>query len=289
MRFLICLRGEKLSRPTLHFAALMASRLSTDISVLFVGPGVRRSFSTEADMLIEKMNEWAIDSPGLEVIRSARDHLQSMGLIGDDALSGSLAPGHSGALELSVPGKVGEDVTFRYRQGDALVEILDELQAHRYDLLVIGAGTGYSSLVEKLLQFSSSSVLVVKNPLDIRYRVLVATDASPSAHRAELLALKTASFLKLELTYLTVVRKEKERHFMERHLKRMQQLCELKRVPHKVIIASGGVVDETIAAAGEDHIIFLGQSRRGTLRKLLLGSKTIRIVNGARSPILVVK
>jgi nucleotide-binding universal stress UspA family protein len=293
MRFLICLRGEKLSRPTLHFAALMASSLSTDITVLSVAPGVRRSFSQEAELVREKMSEWAIESPGMEVIRAARDHLESLGLIHVEkqgvALEDVLKPGEGGVLELRLAGRTGGRVDLRYRQGDALDQILDELRTHRYDLLVIGTGKGRSALVQRLLQFSTSSVLVVKNPQDIRYKVLAATDATPAAHRAELLAIKTASFLKMELTFLTVVRNDKEREFMERHLDRMANLCELKRVPYRIAIVDGNIVRETIKAAGEDHIIFLGRSRRNALQKLIFGSKTIRIVNGAGGPILIVK
>jgi len=250
---------------------------------------MRRSFSQEAELLRVKMDEWAVDSPGNEVIRAARDHLQSMGLIGSDAGQEVMVPGNGGALELGLPGREGSSIVFRYRIGDAIGEILEELYSQRYDLLVIGSPAGHSHLVEKLLQFSTCSVLVVKNPRDIRYRVLVATDASPTAHRAELLAIKTASFLKMELTFLTVIQKESEREFMERHLERMTRLCELKRVTSSVITTQGKVVDETVDAAGEDHIIFLGRSRRGPVRELFFGSKVTKIASGAACPILVVK
>lgn len=293
MRFLICLRGEKLSRPTLHFAALMASRLSTDITVLFVAPSVRRSFAQEAELLRTKMNEWHLDSPGNEVLRAARDHLQGMGMIRDtedrEAYRELMVPGAGNALELTMVGRSGENMAFRYRQGEALEEILEELRTQRYDLLVIGAGKGHSPLVEKLLQFSTPSVLVVKNPLDIRYRVLVGTDGSPPAHRAELLAIKTASVLKMELTFISVVNSEKQKAFMEKHLERMTNLCRLKRVPYQVEISSGRVVKDIIGVAGENHIIFIGRSRRSALRKLIVGSKEISIVNAACSPVLVVK
>ncbi|HUX06708.1 MAG TPA: universal stress protein [Acidobacteriota bacterium] len=293
MRFLICLRGDRLSRPTLHFAALMASRLSTDMTVLFVAPGVRREFTQEADLAREKMNEWAIDSPGMGVIKAARDHLESLGLISSEdngnAYPDILEPGAGGALELRMAGRDGEHVAFRFRQGDALEQILEEMKTHRYDLLVIGAGARHSYLVDRLLQFSTSSVLVVKNPLDIRYKVLVATDASPAAHRAELLAIKTASFLKMELKFLTVVRNDEEREFMKKHLERMNNLCELKHVPCSAVTAEGNIVKEIIKAAGDDHIAFIGRSRHGALKKLVFGSKAIKIINGGNCPIVFMK
>ncbi len=293
MRFLICLRGEEASRPTLHFGALMASRLSTDITVLYVATGVRRSFSTEAAIAREKMSEWAMESTGNQVLRYARQHLESMGLVRrletQPDLHEEIVPTADDVSEIRIVGKGGENVSFRLREGDALEEILKEMRSRRYDLLVIGSGKEIGGLMEKLLQFSPSSVLIVKNLKDIRYRILVATDATPPAHRAELLAIKTASVLKMELTFLSVVRTKGEREFMDKHLERMTNLCTLKRVPFRIQIASGNIVSETAAAAGEDHIIFLGRSRRGTLKKLFLRSKAIKIANAANCPILLVK
>ena len=293
MRFLICLRGQKLSRQTLHFGALMASRLGTDITVLYVAPGTRRSFWAEARIAREKMNEWAMDSPGNEVLRAARDHLMGLGLIrsgeDDDQFREVMVPGEDGSLELQRVGVEGAHVAFRFREGDALEQILAELRARHHEVLVIGAGPGRGGLTPRLLQFSSSSVLIVKNPRDIRYKILVATDATPPAHRAELLAIKTASYLGMELTFLSVVGKKVDRQFMGRHLERMAGLCKLKRVAQDTVIATGNVADRITAAAGDDHIVFLGSSRRGALRKLLFGSKTIDIAAKTNCPLLVVK
>ena len=293
MRFLICLRGEELSRKTLHFGALLASRLSTDITVLYVATGVRRSFSTETAIAREKMSEWAMESTGDAVLRHAYEHLKNMGLIqlpeGRADLKEEMFPVAGDAFEMKIVGRGGENVSFRLREGDALEEILAEMRSRRYDLLVIGGGKKQGSMMEKLLQFSPSSVLIVKNPRDIRYRVLAATDATPPAHRAELLAIKTASVLKMELTFLAVIESERMRGFMEKHLERMANLCNLKKVPYRVQMVSGNVVKETAAAAGDDHIIFLGRSRRGTLKKLFLRSKAIKIANDANCPILLVK
>lgn len=293
MRFLISLRDRERSMQTLHFAALLASRLSTDITVLYVAAGVRMSFSTEAEACKKKMSEWSLESPGNEVLLAAREHLASMGLIratGErDGYHEVKVSSSGSAYELQQIGSEGENVSFRYREGDSLEQILEELRSKRYDLLVIGAGMGKSELVAGLLKFSPSSVLLVKNPQDIRYRILVATDATPPAHRAELLAIKTASFLGMEITFLSIIKDHDAREFMEKHLERMTRLCEMKNVSYNVKMIEGSVVEETTAAAGEDHIIFLGSSRRGTLKKFFLGSKTISIAERASCPMMVVK
>ncbi len=293
MRFLICLRGEKLSRETLHFGATWASRLGTDITVLSVSPGVRRSFATEATIVRQKMDEWHMKSPGNEVLRAARDHLVGMGLIQEDDESSEqtqiMVRGADDSFELKRVGRGGERVVFRFREGDVVEEILAEMRARRHELLVIGAGPGRGGPMPQLLKFSPSSLLIVKNPRDIRYRVMVTTDGTPPAHRAELLGIKAASMFGMELTFLTVITKKTDPEFIKKHLDRMTGLCELKKVPHRVDMVAGNIVKETAAAAGDDHILFLGRSRRGTLRKVLLGSTAIRIAVAANCPMLVVK
>ena len=81
MRFLIALYNIETARKNLQFAAILASRLSTDLTILYVEPSVKHSLTTEMQLAREKMNEWQMESPGYKVLSEARDHLSSMGLI----------------------------------------------------------------------------------------------------------------------------------------------------------------------------------------------------------------
>lgn len=292
MRFLIALYNQETARQNLQFAALLASRLSTDITILYVEPKVKISMMPEMDMAKSKMNEWHMDSTGYLVLREARDHLASMGLIKDSYREGELRQLISLGKEhmVQMPGTTPEveKVTFRYREGDSLGEILDEMREHHHEILVLGAGQNKDFLT-KLQKFSPSSILIVKNPQDIRYKILVATDGTPPAHRAELLAIKTASFLNRELTFVTVPKDNTHLEFMEKHLARMSGVADMKKVKHKIVYGKGDIVRATTDIAGDNHIIFLGRSRRKALAKLLLGSKTIKIVSEADCPLLLVK
>lgn len=293
MKFLVALYNRETARQNLQFAALFASRLSTDLTVFYVEPGVKRSVSPEIQLAREKMSEWEMASGGLEVLREARDHLASMGLINPVPVGSGhirrLIAGQGGDfLEYPGCGSGIQTVRFRYREGDSLEEIISELGRHHHEVLVMGAG-GNNDFLSKLLKFSPCSVLIVKNPQDIRYRLLVATDGTPPAHRAELLAIRTAGFLKMELTFLAIVKTREEEEFMKKHLERMSGVAAMKRVEHRTVITRGDIVRTIDDTAGEDHIIFLGRSRRGALAKLLFGSKTIQVATSARCPLLVVK
>jgi nucleotide-binding universal stress UspA family protein len=292
LRFLIALYNKETARPNLQFAAILASRLSTDLTVLYVEPGMKRSMIQEMNLARMKMDEWHMESAGYQILRDAREHLASMGLIKPSGRAGELRQLVSIAgeyfVQLPGTGEGIEKVTFRYREGDSIEEILAEMREHHHEVLVIGASKNPEFLT-RLLKFSPSSILIVKNPQDIRYKILAATDGTPPAHRAELLAIKTASFLKMKLTFLTVARSGEERDFLEKHLKRMTGVCDMKKVEYEVIISEGDIVRNIADAAGDDHIIFLGRSRRKPLAKLFLGSKTIKVVEAANCPLLLVK
>lgn len=292
MRFLIALYNKETARQNLQFAALMASRLGTDLTILFVEPGAKYSMSQEMEMAREKMSEWSMEPPGLQVLRVARDHLVSMGIIAEPQEQGLMkqliAKSGDHYVQFTQGENPVEKVTFRYREGDSLSEIIDEMKEHHHELLVIGAGRD-KDFMTRLLKFSPSSILIAKNPRDIKYKILAATDGTPPAHRAELLAIKTASFLKMELTFLSVARDKKEQEFLEKHLARMTGVAEMKKVKYRVVMGGGDVVKSITETAGDDHIIFLGRSRRKPLAKFFFGSKTISTVLAANCPMLLVK
>jgi nucleotide-binding universal stress UspA family protein len=292
VRFLIALYNKDTARLNLHFAALMASRLGTDITVLYVEPGAKRSMVQEMNLARMKMSEWQMESTGYQILRDARELLASMGIIGSAEPTGELRQliNIAGEHFVQLRGMDSgiEKVTFRYREGDSLDEILAEMREHHHEVLVIGASPN-KDFFNRLMKFTPSSILIVKNPRDIRYRILAATDGSPPAHRAELLAIKTASYLNMHLTFLTVTGKAAEREFMEKHLKRMTGVCEMKSVSYDVIMEEGDVVKAIARHAGDDHLIFLGRSRRKPLAKFFLGSKTISVVQAVDCPLLLTK
>jgi len=53
--------------------------------------------------------------------------------------------------------------------------------------------------------------------------------------------------------------------------------------------AVGDIVEQICEAAGDDHIIVLGASRERHVWKYLFGSRSIRVVQRAERPVLVVK
>jgi nucleotide-binding universal stress UspA family protein len=292
VRFLVALYNEKTVKQLVQFTALLAGRLGTDLTFIYVEPEVKLSQMQEMQMAQDKLSEWKMDSRGLSVLRLAREHLMNMGIITERRGEGMMRRLINEAGDFFVQYTGAEEginkVTFRYRQGDGITEILEEVNENHHEIITIGSAKD-SDFLTKLFKFSPSSILVVKNPQDIKYKLLAATDGTPPAHRAELLAIKTASVLNMELTFLSVTKNAKEKEFMDKHLKRMTGICEMKGVKYHLAQREGNIVDHITETAGEDHLIFLGRSRRNPLAKLFLGSKTISVVQKANCPLLVLK
>jgi nucleotide-binding universal stress UspA family protein len=292
MRFLIALYNRETARQIVDFSAQIAELFSTDLTVLFVEQDAKRSMSPEMQMVRGKMYEWHMESPGYKVLREARSQLEEMGIVASGEDSGQLRQliAIAGDHYITMPGIKNEikKVVFRYRIGDSLEEILDEMSEHHHEILVMGAGKN-KTFLEQLMKFSPSSILIVKNPRDIKYNFLVATDGTPPAHRAELLAIKSASVLKRKLTFVSVVKTSAEREFIEKHLDRMTGVARMKGLDPKVLILEGNVVQQITEHAGDDNIIFLGRSRRKAIAKFLFGSKTIKTVGAVNCPLLLVK
>lgn len=292
MRFLIALYNKETAGRIVDFAAQIAELFSTNLTVLSVEQDAKRSMSPEMQMVRGKMYEWHMETTGYQVLREARAQLAAMGIVESGEDSGQLRQliAVAGDHYVTMPGKREEigKVVFRYRIGDSLEEILEEMKEHHHEILVIGAGRN-KSFLDQLLRFSPSSILIVKNPRDITYKILIATDGTPPAHRAELLAIKTASVLKRELTFLSVYKNDDEKAFLEKHLARMTGVAKMKGLEPKVILEQGDPVKKIVQTAGDDHIVFLGRSRRKALAKFLFGSKTIKTVGSAECPLLLVK
>ncbi|MFQ6098599.1 MAG: universal stress protein [Armatimonadota bacterium] len=291
--FLICIGGEAFSEDTVRFGAKCAAALEADISVLYVAPPTPHSMQDEVRLVRQKLREWEIDHPGVRVLRYARELLAEMGIAatdlnGDVVMRHELRPGINGAWELHLVGGYGEEVRLRLREGRIVEEIVRELEARQYTLVVVGAPRK-RRLLHEIVQFANASVLVAKNAHKDYYDLLLPMDDSEAARNARDIAALTARALNLEVLVLSIAETEEglpqARALAEREAKRLKR----RAIRATARSAVGDVVDEICAAAGDDHIIVLGGSRQHHLWMYLFGSRPIRVVQRAQSPVLVVK
>jgi len=290
---LICVGSEEFSEDTIRFGAQSAVALEADVSVLYVSSAGARSFRPELALARTKLREWELDLPGVRVLRYAREILAEMGLAardenGEVVLRHALRPGIRGAYELHLVGSYGEEVRLRLREGGIVEQIVEELDTHHYSVVVLGAPQR-RRLLHDIVQFANASVLIAKNAQRDYYDLLLPVDDSEAARRARHIAGIVAHALRLRVLVLSIAASEQERAAAQAVAEREAGIVARRGIEVQAKSAVGDVVDEICKAAGDDHIIVLGASRQGQVWKYLFGSRPIKVVQRAESPVLVVK
>ena len=290
---LICVGSEEFSEDTIRFGARAAEALEADVSVLYVGLETTRSFRPEVALARTKLREWELDLPGVRVLRFARDVIAEMGLAardgnGEVVLRHSLRPGIAGAYELHLVGSYGEQVRLRLREGRIIEQIVEELDSHHYSVVVLGAPQR-RRLLHEIVQFANASVLIARNARREYYDLLLPVDHSDAARRARHLASLVAHALHLRVLVLSIAESNEKLPEAQALAEQEAGIVARRGIEVQARSAVGDIVEEICNAAGDDHIIVLGASRRHDVWKYLFGSRSIRGVQRAKSPVLVVK
>ena len=290
---LICIGGEEFSEDTIRFGARTAAALQADVAVLYVAPRLRHTFTQDIGVARTKLAEWEIDHPGVRVLRYAREILAEMELTARDAggqpvLRHALRPGIGGAYELHLVGSNGEQVRLRLREGLIVEQVVEELDTHHYSVVVCGAPRR-RRLLHQIVQFANASVLIAKNAHRDYYDLLLPVDDSEAARRARYMAGIVAGALELRVDVLSIAASEEERESAQELAEREAAILARRGVEADALSTVGEVVASVCEAASDDHIIVLGASRQRHVWKYLFGSRPIRVVQRAQSPVLVVK
>lgn len=291
MKTMVCIGGVHDSLPTLQFGTWFATKIATEIMLLYIEKESSLTFKKETEIAFEKLLEWNLDLPAVRILRVAMKRLEEVHLL--KLVKGKPKITHDlhkvgDAWQLCLKSFQNQDICFKTKHGNIVEQLLQENRDNHADLLIVGASRR-RKLLSKIVTFIDSSILIIKNLIDHRYELLIATDGSDSAHRAEYVAIKTAQYFERRLTFLAVVNSAEERERMEIHLKRMSGIAAKKKVDVAFEIREGRPVDEIIKAASDKKIIIIGESSKNLLRQYFFGSKALRLCKKAESPIFIVK
>ncbi len=292
MKFLMCIGGVEPSVDTIRFGGRMAKAFEADLSLLYVQPKVPHAVRQEIRLTREKLEEWEIELPGVRVLKAAQEIMLQEGFVktgptGEIVQRHALKPGIRGAYELHIYGVHGENLRLRLREGDIISEINKEVESDKHDLVIFGASQK-RHILQKLVQFIDCSILVVKNPKDVKYTFLICTDSSPASRRAELFGAKLARFLNSPVLLLSVAKFKSREHMAMEGAERASKFLTKAGVEHTIAVRVGSVVDEIAAHAREDTVVVMGRSQMSELKKLFFGSKPMKVVERVPCPVLIV-
>ncbi|RMF86614.1 MAG: universal stress protein [Nitrospinota bacterium] len=300
MKFLICYDGKEYSEQALRFGGKVAKRLDADVSVLYVQPPVSSFNRDELAIAHKKLSEWEIDLPGVRFLKRAQEILLELDVVmrnenGEAVERHPLKWGIKGAFETHYLGYHGQNIRLRLREGEVAEEILKEAEENAYDLVITGS-RGHrglyrfflGSVAQRVAQFAPCSVLVAKN-IKEDDNVLICTDGSPGAEKAEHWGLQIARALGAEVTILSVAENEEKEESARHCTERVQKLLADFQLSGKQKVRVGRP-SEVIIEEAEDHdIVVLGASRRTGVSRFLLGSVPLKVSAYGLCPVLIVR
>lgn len=201
-------------------------------------------------------------------------------------------------------------------QGDPIDVILDEVEAHHYDMLVLGlrrrrriVPSSYRFLSQKLVRKSPLPVLLVRKVnLKLR-RILICSGGLDISMPVVKTSASLAGSARLEATLLHVlgsvpsmytgmdVMEETLKEVLatdtplSQHLKTSAEVLAKNNIDSKIELRQGAVAEEILneAEEGKYDLIVLGDTERYSVPRVLMSDITQQIINRAKSAVLVVK
>lgn len=303
MTILVCYDGGEEARKALGCVANLLAATPANLTVLFVRPKAPSGFQEMVAMAREKIVDWELDLPGLVVLRQAEELLVERGQVEEDdegqpaKLRHGLRELGKGLLEVHFHGRHDEHIRLRLRDGgDAAGVILNEMDAISYDLVVMGSRGRkglkrwvMGSTAQRVALFSEQTVLVVRGAGELQ-RVLVCSDGSEAAERAVRFVGPLAKAKGCDVTLFSVATAEGEREAAERRLDRgLSLLAGAGVTAVSRISVADDRAEEILNACEEFDLTVLGVSGRSHIRRYLMGSVPLKVLEHSPASVMIVK
>ncbi len=299
---LVCYDGSETARAALRCVGTLAAVSPVNVTVLYVRPKAPSGYAEMLDMARERIVDWDLDLPGLVVLREAEEMLVAQGEVEEAEAGQPLKLRHGlkrlgkGLLEVHLFGLHDEHVRLRLRDGgDAAGVILNELDSLPYDMVVMGSRgkkrikrwlTG--STAQRVALFAHQTVLVVRGQSRLE-RVLACTDGSEAAEHALRFFAPLARAKGCQVTLLGVAEEEAEREAVTSVVERGVSLLAEGGVEAATRIEEGERADTILAASQAYDLVVLGVSGKSHMRRFLVGSVPLKVLERSPASVMIVK
>ncbi|HEY2932718.1 MAG TPA: universal stress protein [Acidobacteriota bacterium] len=293
MKLLVCIGGEVFSTATVRLAVEFAARLQADLSILYVGSPITQFHQKEVQLAKEKLAQWMIETPEMKVLNSALDILREMNFLkldnqGQLNIRHGFKPEISGAFEFHLYGSLGQNVRFRYREGEIVDNIRKETEQVHYDLVFVGASQK-RRLVHRILQFVPSNTMMIKKGATHPEKFLLCVKRSKSSRSAAWFTIQIAQLLSMPIEILATTRFPAKVARLKVMTDRYMKVCERYQIPSSSYVRVGGLEDAVMQVATPLHLVVMGPSRVNELMQYFFGSLPVKISQKVNASILLVK
>ncbi|WP_204137799.1 universal stress protein [Halomicronema sp. CCY15110] len=283
-QILLCTDGSVFAQSAYQYAGWLVPRLQAQVNVLYVSDirsqKVASTGNYSGAIGLGASRELLHQLVELEHERAKLNH-QKAQLILQDAEQQLQA---IGVTQLQLIHETGY-----------LVDILHDFEAEA-DLIMLGkrgeaaefAQGHLGTKVERIVRASHKPCLITTRDYQPIQRLLLAYDGSPSAHNMLTFLLASPAFKGLELHIVTVGKKEDDEtaqaHLLEAD--RQAQAAGWQPICHLI----PGVPEVAIAhyiEAHHMHLLLMGAYGHSRIRRLIIGSTTLQLLQSSPVPILL--
>lgn len=305
-RVLVCIDGSDESYRAMRYAVRLAGGEDGDIVLVYVRPvdqGLRTG-GLQVRVARENMLNWGLELPGLNYLKKGRDILIETGAMEEgwtektfhvDAYNDPL-----GDNKIEYHSPTGKMVVLKLKVAPTITTgILEQFDIAPYDLVVVGASEYWRkgrtpsfwrpAVAEEIAESLPCSVLVSRE-LESGHGHLVCIDGTDHALDMALKDAILASRCNCPLSLLSVAETEDGRAVAEEAVTRAKEEIEDMGIDVVECLVLVGDPAETIIEAGADYsVICISESNSGTLRRILKGSVTKKVIQGAHNSVMVVR
>ena len=294
MKILIAVSSKKYSKPTLSVGMNVARAFKASTTIVDVGKKINEFSMKDVVMAQERVENWNIDRPGVDVLEWAFGYLAKNNFIEKNDIDAgfpknTLVDTGSNRSEVYLKGTVCDNVNLIIRNGNVIDELKDEVQKFFYDVTIIG-GSQRDNMSHDLIQYIDSSIFVVNNfDLNKKYKILIAVNDSPNNRKAIKYGVRIAQAFGVSVEAITI---SKTDHFGEGYKKAVKWCKKLLRrsnilFNHKFLTGDASFIINK--EASDNRIIVMGSSTKNPLLKFIAGSKPLEVMKNCNCPILIVK
>ena len=294
MKILIAVRSKKYSKPTLRVGINVARAFKASTTIVDVGKKINEFSMKDVVMVQERIENWNIDRPGVDVLEWAFGYLADNNFIEKNDIEAgfpknTLVDTGSNRSEVFLKGTVCDNVNLIIRNGNVIDELKDEVQKFIYDVTIIG-GSKNRNMAHDLIQYIDSSIFVVNNfDLNKKYKILIAVNDSPNNRKAIKYGVRIAQAFDVPIEAITVSETDHFGDACKSAVKWCEKLLRRSKISSNHKFLTGNTSHIINKEAGDNRIIVMGSSTKNPILKFIAGSKPLEVMKNCNCPILIVK
>ena len=294
MKILIAVSSKKYSKPTLRVGMNVARAFNASTTIVDVGKKINEFSMKDVVLAQERVENWNIDRPGVDVLEWAFEYLAENNFIEkNDIDSGfpknTLVDTGSNRSEVYLKGTVCDNVNLIIRNGNVIDELKDEVEKFSYNVTIIG-GSQRGNMSHDLIQYIDSSIFVVNNfDLNKNYKILIAVNDSPNNRKAIKYGIRIAQAFDVPVEAITVSETDHLKDGYKSAVKWCEKLLRRSNISYNHKFLTGNAPHVINREASDDSIIVMGSSTKNPILKFIAGSKPLEVMKNCNCPILIVK